>query len=77
MNGTAKRHLKIENTFKRLKDWRTIAMRFDRRAGIFVSARALAAIVLFWLSILSLAYPWHKFFSPAYLRKSVGLVAFV
>jgi hypothetical protein len=41
MNGTAKRHHKIENTFKRLKDWRTIAMRFDRRAGIFVSARAL------------------------------------
>ena len=43
-----KRH-KIENTFGRMKDWRRIAMRFDRRADIFLSACALAAIVLFWL----------------------------
>ena len=43
-----KRH-KIENMFGRLKDWRRIAMRFDRRADIFLSACALAAIVLFWL----------------------------
>ena len=37
-----KRH-KIENMFGRLKDWRKIAMRFDRRADIFLSACALAA----------------------------------
>ena len=43
-----KRH-KIENMFGRLKDWRRIAMRFDRRADIFMSACVLAAIVLFWL----------------------------
>ena len=43
-----KRH-KIENMFGQLKDWRRIAMRFDRRADIFLSACALAAIVLFWL----------------------------
>ena len=43
-----KRH-KIENTFGRLKDWRRVAMRFDRRADIFLSACALAAIVMFWL----------------------------
>ena len=43
-----KRH-KIENMFGRLKDWRRIAMRFDRRSDIFLSACALAAIVLFWL----------------------------
>ena len=43
-----KRH-KIENMFGRLKDWRRIAMRFDRCADIFLSACALAAIVLFWL----------------------------
>ena len=43
-----KRH-KIENMFGRVKDWRRIAMRFDRRADIFLSACALAAIVLFWL----------------------------
>ena len=43
-----KRH-KIENMFGRLKDWRRIAMRLDRRADIFLSACALAAIMLFWL----------------------------
>ena len=43
-----KRH-KIENMFGRLKDWRRVAMRFDRHADIFLSACALAAIVLFWL----------------------------
>ena len=43
-----KRH-RIENMFGRLTDWRRIAMRFDRRADIFPSAGALAAIVLFWL----------------------------
>jgi len=35
--------------FGRLKDWRRIAMRFDRRADIFLSACVLAAIVLFWI----------------------------
>ena len=40
---------KVENMFGRLKDWRRVAMRFDRRADIFLSACALAAIVLFWL----------------------------
>ena len=43
-----KRH-KIENMFGRLKDWRRVAMRFDRRADIFLSACALAAILMFWL----------------------------
>ena len=42
-----KRH-KIENMFGRLKDWRRVAMCFDRRAEAFLSACALAAIVLFW-----------------------------
>ena len=48
-----KRH-KVENMFGRLKDWRRIAMRFDRRADIFLSACVLAAIVLFWICVLSL-----------------------
>ena len=43
-----KRH-KIENMFGQMKDWRRVAMRFDRRADIFLSACALAAIVLFWI----------------------------
>jgi hypothetical protein len=38
----------IENMFGCVKDWRTMAMRFVRHADIFVSACALAAIVLFW-----------------------------
>ncbi len=43
-----KRH-KIENMLGRMKDWRRVAMRFDRRADLFLSTCALAAIVLFWL----------------------------
>ena len=33
-----KRHHKIEIMFERLKDWRRVAMRFDCRADIFLSA---------------------------------------
>ena len=40
---------KIENMFARIKDWRRIATRYDRCADLFLSACALAAIVLFWL----------------------------
>ena len=40
---------KIENLFARLKDWRRIATRYDRCADIFMSACALAAVVMFWL----------------------------
>ena len=43
-----KRH-KIENMFARLKDWRRISTRYDRCADLFLSACALAAIVMFWL----------------------------
>ena len=40
---------KIENSFARLKDWRRIATRYDRCPKVFLSACALAAIVMFWL----------------------------
>ena len=40
---------RIENAFSRLKDWRRIATRYDRCADLFLSACALAAVVLFWL----------------------------
>ena len=40
---------RIENMFARLKGWRCIEMRDDRCPEIFLSAIALAAIVLFWL----------------------------
>ncbi|SDZ20474.1 hypothetical protein SAMN05444004_107148 [Jannaschia faecimaris] len=40
--------------FGRLKDWRRVATRYDRAPIVFVSATALAAIVICWLSVLSL-----------------------
>ena len=43
-----KRH-KIENSFSRLKDWRRVATRNDRCPKVFLSACALAAVVMFWL----------------------------
>lgn len=42
-----KRH-KIENSFARLKDWRRVATRYDRCPKVFLSACALAAVVMFW-----------------------------
>lgn len=39
--------------FGRLKDWRRVAMRYDRydrRAHAFFSAIAIAATVTFWLN---------------------------
>lgn len=35
--------------FGRLKDWRSVATRYDRCAQTFMFAIALAATVLFWL----------------------------
>ncbi|MEH6787851.1 MAG: transposase, partial [Paracoccus sp. (in: a-proteobacteria)] len=40
---------RIENAFARLKDRRRIATRYDRCADLFLSACALAAVVMFWL----------------------------
>ena len=40
---------KIEIMFGRLKDWRRIAMRYDRSAHTFFSAICIAAAVIFWL----------------------------
>ena len=44
-----KRRNRIEIMFGRLKDWRRIATRYDRCPQVFLSAVALAAIVMFWL----------------------------
>ena len=41
---------KIENMFGRIKDWRRIAMRYDRCAHTFMSAIAIAATVIFWIN---------------------------
>lgn len=43
-----KRHI-VENMFAKLKDWRRIAMRYDRCAHTFFSAICIAAIVIFWI----------------------------
>ena len=41
---------RIENMFGRPKDWRRIAMRYDRCAHTFMSAICLAAAILFWIN---------------------------
>ena len=42
--------------FAKLKDWRRIAMRYDRCAHVFLSAIQIAAVVIFWInqSVLTL-----------------------
>ena len=44
-----KQRHKVEIMFGRIKDWRRIAMRYDRCAHTFFSAICLAATVLFYL----------------------------
>lgn len=48
--GLYKQRHKIENMFGRLKDWRRIAMRYDRCAHTFFSAICIAAVVIFYLN---------------------------
>lgn len=45
-----KQRHKVENMFGRIKDWRRVAMRYDRCAHTFFSAICIAAIVIFYLS---------------------------
>ena len=44
-----KRRNRFEIMFGRLKDWRRVATRYDRCPKVFLSAIALAAIVIYWL----------------------------
>jgi transposase len=44
-----KQRHKVENMFSHIKDWRRIAMRYDRCAHTFFSAICLAASVIFYL----------------------------
>ena len=59
-----KRH-KIENMFGKLKDWRRIHTRYDRCAHTFMSAIAIAAIVIFWIQSMS---PEHRLGCRRYRR---------
>ena len=45
-----KQRHKVENMFGRIKDWRRIAMRYDRCAHTFFSAICIAASVIFYLN---------------------------
>ena len=44
-----KRH-KVENMFVKIKDWRRIAMRYDRCEHTFFSAICIAAVCIFYLN---------------------------
>ena len=44
-----KRRNRIERMFGRIKDWRHVVTRYDRRPTVFLSAILLAATVIFWL----------------------------
>jgi transposase len=44
---------RIENTFGRIKDRRRVDTRYDRCADLFLSACALAAVVMFRIGVLS------------------------
>ena len=47
-----KRRNRIEIMFGRLKDWRRVATRYDRCPKVFLSA--LAALVIYWICVLTL-----------------------
>lgn len=47
-NQYKQRH-KVENMFAKIKDWRRIATRYDRRADVFMAAITIAAIIIWWI----------------------------
>ena len=59
-----KQRHKVENMFAKLKDWRRIAMRYDRCAHTFMSAIQIAAIIIFWINqwVLTLVNFCDKFY---------------
>ena len=44
-----KRRNRVQIMFGRLKDWRRVATRHDRRPKVFLSGIAVAALVFYWL----------------------------
>jgi transposase len=61
-----KRRNRIEIMFGRLKDWRRVATRYDRCPKVFLSAIALAALVIYWLCVLTPGRSWK------HPRRAVG-----
>lgn len=45
-----KQRHKVENMFAKLKDWRRVAMRYDRCAHTFLASITIAAIIAFYLN---------------------------
>lgn len=63
---------KIEIMFGRIKDWRRIAMRYDRCAHTFFSAICIAATLTFWLRSES-CVPHPVFWTRGcIMRRAVG-----
>jgi hypothetical protein len=58
--------------FGKLKDWRRVSIRYDRYPTVFLSAIALAAAVIFWLSVLILGHLNYAC-QPFEQRKSVSI----
>ena len=67
-----KRRNRIEIMFGRLKDWRRVATRYDRCPKVFLSAIALAALVIYWLWILTLSP--RRFFAPVPQNATARLI---
>ena len=77
-----KRRNRVEIMFGRLKDWRWVATRYDRCPKVFLSAIALAALVIYWLGVLNLGRGNHAAFSltgqtlpqnrPQFYRRLIG-----
>ena len=61
----SKRRNHIEMKFGRLKDWRRVATRYDRGPKFFLSDITLAATVIYWLCVLTLAYRSSTSHDPA------------
>lgn len=43
----------IENTFVTMKDWRPVAIRYDQLPKAFLSATALAALIIYSTRLLN------------------------
>jgi len=59
-----KRRNRIETMFGRLKGWRSVATRYDRSPTVFLSAIALAALIIFWLGMTTCPDPRISMHAP-------------
>ena len=69
-----KRRNRIEIMFGRLKDWRRVATRYDRCPKGFLSAITLAALVIYWLLVLTLRTSRSSLFAFLDSQKRFALI---